>query len=137
MQRRSFLKILTSLLGLAALGTLIYPLFRFLLPVEAASRVKKVEIPKSQVPLGGFKDIMIGATPAIIINSKDKGFLVLSRVCTHLGCLVKYYPERQVFICPCHAGTFDLEGNVISGPPPKPLPKFSVRVEGNNVVIGA
>ncbi|MCL4501730.1 MAG: Rieske (2Fe-2S) protein [Deltaproteobacteria bacterium] len=80
---------------------------------------------------------MIGTTPAIIVNAKGKGFLAFSRVCTHLGCLVKYYPEQQVFICPCHAGTFDLQGNVISGPPPKPLPKYSVRVEGDNLVIRA
>ena len=137
MQRRSFLKLLTSILGLTALGAFIYPLFRFLLPVEAVSRVRTVDIPKSDVPVGTAKDLMIGVTPAIVINTSSKGFLAFSKVCTHLGCLVKYDSERQVFICPCHAGIFDLEGNVISGPPPKPLPRFSVRVEGNNLVIGA
>lgn len=136
MQRRSFLKLLASILGLSALGAFLYPLFRFLLPVEAAYKVKKVEIPKSDVPLGAAYDVMIGATPAIVVNT-SKGFLAFSRICTHLGCLVKYNPERHEFICPCHAGTFDLEGNVVSGPPPKPLPKFTVRVEGNNLVIGA
>ncbi len=137
MQRRSFLKLLTSILGLTALGAFIYPLFRFLLPVEAALKATKVEIPKSDLPPGAFKDVMIGTTPAIIVNVKDKGFLAFSRVCTHLGCLVKYDPDRHEFICPCHAGRFDLEGNVLSGPPPKPLLKFSVRVESNNLVIGA
>ena len=137
MQRRSFLKLLTSILGLTALGAFLYPLFRFLLPVEAASRVRTVDIPKSDVPVGTAKDLMIGVTPAIVVNTSSKGFLAFSKVCTHLGCLVKYDSERQVFICPCHAGIFDLEGNVISGPPPKPLPRFSVRVEGNNLVIGA
>ena len=137
MQRRSFLKLLISILGLTALGAFIYPLFRFLLPVEAASRVRTVDIPKSDVPVGTAKDLMIGVTPAIVVNTSSKGFLAFSKVCTHLGCLVKYDSERQVFICPCHAGIFDLEGNVISGPPPKPLPRFSVRVEGNNLVIGA
>ncbi len=137
MQRRNFLKVVTSILGLGALGAFAYPVFRFLLPVEGAARAQKIEIPKAEIPLGGTKDVMIGATPAIIINTKDKGVLAFSRVCTHLGCLVKYDPQRQIFICPCHAGMFDLEGKVISGPPPKPLPKFSVRVEGNNLVIGA
>ena len=137
MQRRGFLKLLTSILGLTALGAFIYPLFRFLLPVEAVSRVRTVDIPKSDVPVGTAKDLMIGVTPAIVINTSSKGFLAFSKVCTHLGCLVKYDSERQVFICPCHAGIFDLEGNVISGPPPKPLPRFSVRVEGNNLAIGA
>jgi cytochrome b6-f complex iron-sulfur subunit len=137
MKRRSFLKLLTSLLGLGALGVFIYPLFRFLLPVESGAKARTIEIAKSELPVGATKDVMIGTTPAIVINTRGKGFLAFSRVCTHLGCLVRYDQERQVFICPCHAGTFDLEGNVISGPPPKPLPKFSVQVEGNNLVIGA
>ncbi len=137
MQRRSFLKLLASLLGLTALGAFVYPLFRFLLPVESEARISTVKVPKVEVPIGGFKDVMIGTTPAIIINAKDKGFLAFSKVCSHLGCLVKYYPDRQIFICPCHAGAFDLQGNVISGPPPRPLPKYSIRVEGNNLVIGA
>ena len=137
MKRRSFLKLLTSLLSLSALGAFLYPLFRFLLPVETGARVRAIEVPKSELPIGGTKDLMIGVTPTILVNTKDKGFLAFSKVCTHLGCLVKYDKERQVFICPCHAGIFDLEGKVVSGPPPKPLSKFSVRVEGNNLVIGA
>jgi cytochrome b6-f complex iron-sulfur subunit len=137
MKRRSFLKLLTSLLGLSALGAFLYPLFRFLLPVETGARVRAIEVPKSELPIGGTKDLMIGVTPTILVNTKDKGFLAFSKVCTHLGCLVKYDKERQVFICPCHAGIFDLEGKVVSGPPPKPLSKFSVRVEGNNLVIRA
>jgi cytochrome b6-f complex iron-sulfur subunit len=137
MKRRGFLKLLTSLLGLSALGAFIYPLFRFLLPVETAARFKQLEVPASLVPLGGFKDLLIGETPAIIVHTQGKGFIALSRVCTHLGCLVKYSPEKQLFICPCHGGTFDLEGNVTSGPPPRPLPKYAVKVVGTNLVIGA
>ena len=137
MQRRSFLKLLASLLGATALGAFVYPLFRFLLPVETAARFKSLEVPESAVPLDGFKDLLIGETPAIIVHTKEKGFIALSRVCTHLGCLVNYYPEKQLFICPCHAGVYDLEGNVVSGPPPRPLPKYSVRVVGTNLVIGA
>ena len=136
MKRRSFLKLLTSLLGLSALGAFIYPLFRFLLPLEIAARARAVTIPKKEIPINTTKDVMIGQTPAIILNIRDKGFLAFSRVCTHLGCLVKYHPDKEVFICPCHAGVFDLEGNVVSGPPPKPLPKFAVKVEGDNLVIG-
>jgi cytochrome b6-f complex iron-sulfur subunit len=136
MKRRSFLKLLTSILGLTALGAFTYPLFRFLLPVESAVKAKSIILPKSDLPVDATKDMMIGPTPVIIINTKDKGLIAFSKVCTHLGCLVKYDRQRQLFICPCHAGIFDLEGKVISGPPPKPLQKFAVRVEGDNIVIG-
>jgi cytochrome b6-f complex iron-sulfur subunit len=136
MKRRSFLTILTTALGLGALGSFAYPLFRFLLPIESAVQAQSITVPMSQIPVNTAKDLMIGLTPAIILHTRDKGFLAFSKVCTHLGCLVKYDKDRQIFICPCHAGTFDLEGNVISGPPPKPLQKFAVKVVGENLVIG-
>ncbi len=136
MNRRSFLKLLTTALGASALGSFAYPLFRFLLPIKSAVKLKSIILPKSEIPVNTTKDLMVGLTPAIILNTRDKGFLAFSKVCTHLGCLVKYDKDRQLFICPCHAGMFDLEGNVVSGPPPKPLPKFAVKVEGDNIVIG-
>lgn len=136
MNRRGFLKFLTSILGLSAAGAFAYPLFRFLLPIESGIKAKKLIIPKSDIPVNTTKDLMIGPSPGIIINMKDKGFLAFSKVCTHLGCLVKFDKDRQLFICPCHAGVFDLEGNVVSGPPPQPLQKFAVKVEGDNIVIG-
>jgi len=136
MQRRGFLKLLASILGLSALGAFVYPLFRFLLPVEAALAAKTLSIPKGEVPVNTTKDLMFGATPIIVLNLPDKGYLAFSKVCTHLGCLVKFDKERQEFICPCHAGTFNLEGDVVSGPPPAPLRKCTGRMKGDNLVIG-
>jgi cytochrome b6-f complex iron-sulfur subunit len=136
MQRRGFLKLLTSILGLSALGAFAYPLFRFLLPVEAALAPKNLSIPIGEVPVNSTKDLLFGETPIIVLDIPDKGYLAFSRVCTHLGCLVKFDKERQEFICPCHAGTFDLDGNVVSGPPPRPLRKFAVSVADDNLVIG-
>jgi len=136
MERRGFLRLLASILGLSAVGAFVYPLFRYLLPVEAALGPKNLSIPKAEVPVNATKDLLLGATPIIVLDIPDKGYLAFSRVCTHLGCLVKFDKERQEFICPCHAGIYDLDGNVVSGPPPKPLRKFTVRVEGDNLVIG-
>ncbi len=135
MQRRSFLKILTSLLGLTALGTLIYPLCRFLAPVASSTGIKTVVIPQAEVPVGATKNLLVGETPSIIIH-KTTGYIVLSRVCTHLGCLVNYNASQQLLICPCHNGTYDLDGNVVSGPPPRPLEKFPFKIDGINIKIG-
>lgn len=55
-------------------------------------------------------------------------FLVLSAVCTHLGCNVRWRPEASRFACPCHAGFYDVNGGVISGPPPRPLRRLETRV---------
>lgn len=55
-------------------------------------------------------------------------FLALSAVCTHLGCNVRWRPETSRFACPCHAGFYDAAGEVISGPPPRPLRRLETRV---------
>jgi cytochrome b6-f complex iron-sulfur subunit len=135
MQRRSFLKILTSILGLSALGALAYPLFRFLVFIKIPRQRTAVVIPRGKLPLGAAQDLLVGETPAIIIH-KATGYIALSRVCTHLGCLVNYDEFRQLLICPCHNGTYDLDGNVISGPPPRPLERLPFKIAGNNIEIG-
>lgn len=136
MKRRSFLKFLTFVLGTTAVGSFAYPLVRFLAPPQAKARGGQVSINKSDVPLGEGKEIVLGDIPAIIVNVRGMGYIALSRVCTHLGCLVEYNKEDNKFICPCHAGTFNVEGNVISGPPPKPLSKLPLTVQGDNIIIG-
>ena len=55
-------------------------------------------------------------------------FQALSAVCTHLGCNVRWRPEDSKFACPCHEGFYDANGDVISGPPPRPLRRLETRV---------
>jgi len=136
MKRRNFLKLLTFTLGTTAVGSVAYPLARFLAPPQLKDKGGQVSIKKSDIALGEGKEILYGGTPAVVVNVKGMGYLALSRVCTHLGCLVEYSREDNKFICPCHAGTFSIEGNVLSGPPPKPLEKLPLTVQGDNIIIG-
>jgi cytochrome b6-f complex iron-sulfur subunit len=137
MKRRRFIKILVAFLGSITLLSFVYSLVKFLaaLPSRTAE-AKKLVLRKSDIPSGEAKNFLYRNTPAVIINRPDKGFIALSRVCTHLGCLVDYRHSQQRMICPCHAGNFDLEGNVMSGPPPKSLTTIPFRIEGENIVIG-
>ncbi len=59
-----------------------------------------------------------------------------SSVCTHLGCLVNWDNNKKEFICPCHAGKYDMNGNVIAGPPPKPLTRLPLKIEDGKVYVG-
>jgi len=137
MDRRRFLRLLLSFFSFAALAAFAYPAIRFLLHgVRVKEEPEKLVLAKAEVIQEKIKEIVFNNTPAIIIYTKDNGIIALSRVCTHLGCLVSYDRDRDILICPCHVGIYDLEGNVISGPPPKPLQKFPLRIEGGNVVIG-
>jgi cytochrome b6-f complex iron-sulfur subunit len=136
LERRRFLGILLTALGSTAIASFAYPLLRFVAPPLAKSSIQKLTIRKDDISAGEAKEIVLGNTPAIIINVTGKGYIVLSRICTHLGCLVQYDKGEQKLVCPCHAGFFDLEGHVISGPPPKPLQTIPLSVEGGNIIIG-
>ncbi|MBI5204198.1 MAG: Rieske (2Fe-2S) protein [Nitrospirae bacterium] len=136
MNRRRFLISLLGLLGTTVLVSFVYPLARFLAPPGGEAKGKKVVIKRSEIPAGSAKDIVVDNIPSIVINVPDRGFIALSRVCTHLGCLVEYDKIKKRLLCPCHAGIYDLEGKVVSGPPPKPLQKFVLMVAGEDIVIG-
>jgi cytochrome b6-f complex iron-sulfur subunit len=137
MKRRRFLQILLAFLGSITFLTFAYSFLKFLtsLPSKSAD-LKKLVIRKSDVPSGEAKNIIYQNTPAVIINRPDKGYIAFSRTCTHLGCLVEYSKSNLRFICPCHAGIYDLDGNVVSGPPPKPLTAIPLKIEGETIIIG-
>jgi cytochrome b6-f complex iron-sulfur subunit len=135
MKRRRFLSVVVAVLGTAAFGSFAYPLARFLAPPSRESRDKQLQIKKSDIRSGDAKEIVFNGKPMLIINRPEKGYVAFSRVCTHLGCLIEYDKGRRRLVCPCHAGTFDLEGNVLSGPPPRPLSAVSLRVEGEFIIL--
>jgi len=77
------------------------------------------------VPLGQFYLACLG----------DGSFLALSRTCTHLGCSVPWDEEKNQFVCPCHGSTFDLTGEVLTAPAPRPLDTYPVRIENGIVKV--
>ena len=134
--RRKFLKMMLAALGLTAFGSIAYPLVRFLSDTRGEPKVKQLSFKKMEIPIGDARDIVFNGTPVIIINRPDNGYVALSRVCTHLGCLVDYDKSKKRLLCPCHAGIYDLDGSVVSGLPTRPLPEFALKIKGENVVIG-
>jgi cytochrome b6-f complex iron-sulfur subunit len=135
MKRRSFLGVVLGVLASTAVGAVVYPLIRFVTP-SSATGAQKVSLKKDTIQAGGAEETVVNNVPVIVINRPGKGFIALSRVCTHLGCLVQYDRETGRLLCPCHAGLFDAEGKVLSGPPTRALSKVPVRVEGDHLLIG-
>lgn len=64
-----------------------------------------------------------------------EGFVAFDPQCTHLGCATRWDEATRLFLCPCHGGGYDLEGRVVMGPPPRPLRRLEVRVEGSELYI--
>ena len=63
------------------------------------------------------------------------GLSALSTTCTHLGCGVSWDAEKKVFICPCHGGSYAPDGSVLSGPPPRPLERLEVSLDGGRLRV--
>jgi Rieske Fe-S protein len=73
--------------------------------------------------------------PGLIFNSA-LGLAAIDAVCTHSGCTVEWTNNmKSPLRCPCHESTFTLQGEVVSGPAPKPLPTFSVQKQGSNLLL--
>ncbi len=137
--RREFLNFGKKLLVVTGLAAVAAPIVAFFYPT------KLEEIPSEPVAAGSIEDIPInssktirfGRYPALIVNIPE-GLRAYSAVCTHFACIVKWDPELQQIVCPCHEGYFDArDGSVISGPPPTPLEKLTIEVVEDQVYIGA
>ncbi len=72
---------------------------------------------------------------AILIRTETGEFHAYGQQCTHLACPVYYQRQRKRLECPCHEGAFDAAtGNVLYGPPPRPLDVIEVEVRNGEVV---
>jgi len=66
----------------------------------------------------------------------EKRLIAFSPVCTHLGCYVNWDNNRKEFLCPCHGGRYNREGQVIAGPPPKSLTRLPHKIEAGKIYLG-
>lgn len=70
-----------------------------------------------------------------VLRRNESEVRVFSDICTHLGCRVTWHPDQEHYISPCHDGHFDILGNVVSGPPPRPLDEFVTKMEGGELFV--
>lgn len=135
-RRRGFLGLMLGGIG-AALGAMFaWPVLRYLSPRSGGGAEAKVRVARDKVPVGGAFLLEFRGRPAVLLQPKPGDFIALSAVCTHLGCIVKWQKAQREFLCPCHGGRFSSAGEVLGGPPPKPLESFKVALEGDDIVIG-
>ncbi|OGN92002.1 MAG: hypothetical protein A2Y88_04365 [Chloroflexi bacterium RBG_13_48_10] len=70
-----------------------------------------------------------------VLSTDGRTFIAMSNICTHLGCHIRWIAEQKQFFCPCHNGVFDNAGNVVAGPPPRPLDRYDVKVEDGQLFV--
>lgn len=74
------------------------------------------------------------AMPVLVSRTGDE-ITCFNASCTHAGCIVKWDAQSGRFRCACHGGMFDREGNVLAGPPPRPLDKYNFKVDSGHLLI--
>ncbi|MEJ2077613.1 MAG: ubiquinol-cytochrome c reductase iron-sulfur subunit [Acidobacteriota bacterium] len=141
--RRQFFKYLVNSIAAAIGVALGVPLLGFFI-LPAFKRPKLVwkecgpvdGFPKGTVSLAHLKSLEKrywpedwGEEAAWVYRDNEGTFVVYNMHCTHVGCPIRWSAPAHRFFCPCHGGVFDENGNVVAGPPPRPLDRYLVKVE--------
>lgn len=146
-ERRRFFGKLGVICGSIAGLIVAIPAVSFLLglrkvPQRWRSLGRVNSFPMGQTTLVSFLDPsplpwagVTAKTAAWLRREADQEFIAFSINCTHLGCPVRWLPEADLFMCPCHGGVYYSNGTVAAGPPPKPLPRYPVRIQDGQVEI--
>jgi len=85
---------------------------------------------------GELPSLLENGSPGSLSTSEIEELMqqlnVMSNHCAHLGCPVRWFPDRSEMLCPCHGGIYDINGGLLAGPPPQDLFKyaFEIREDG-------
>jgi len=148
--RRDFVKLTTAVLG-SIMGAVIgIPVIGYL--IDPALKQRETDV---WIPLGTLEKYEIGKPTlftftrtkvngwektvtsygVFIIPTSAQDVSVVSNQCTHLSCRVNWDEATQSYICPCHDATFGLTGEVLTGPPPRPLDMYETKVEDGELFL--
>lgn len=135
--RRNFLDILLGTSALATLGAIVYPIVRFMAPpqIVESSENSVVAAKLKEVPPNSGKIFKFGNKPGILVRTAGGELKAFSATCTHLDCIVQYRQDTKQIWCACHNGQYNLSGENIGGPPPRPLEEFQVNTRGDDIVV--
>ena len=145
MERRSFLGLLLTSIGGAIGVALAIPLVRFAtFPLRTSAgkvswsdvgKIEEFQSPNAPVAhtvdiqtLEGWRSSVVQNNVYVVPNGSGS-LKVLSSVCPHLGCAVRWVAKQDRFICPCHGGTFTRSGERVSGPPLRAMDELESKVE--------
>jgi Rieske Fe-S protein len=125
---------------IAGAGGVIASILAYLFPresVRSSLGPRRVRVGRAaDIPAGTGRLVLVDEEPVWILNLA-RGFVGVSAFCTHKSCVIKWEESRRLFDCPCHDGRFDERGNVVSGPPRRPLTHFRVALVGDDIYVSA
>jgi Rieske Fe-S protein len=118
-------------------ASVLYPLARYVSPpdVPEAQTDRVVAGKDTDLKPNEGKVFRFGSKPGLLVRTAEGEYRAFSATCTHLNCTVQYRGDLRQIWCACHNGTFDLNGQNVSGPPPRPLEAFKVNVANGEIVV--
>lgn len=135
--RRRFLDALLAVGFVSTAAAIAYPVALYLVPPESGEAATNSAVAGKAAALKPNSGAIFpfGSKPAIVVRSADGQLSAFSAVCTHLECTVQFKADTSQIWCACHNGLYDLAGNVVSGPPPRNLERFTVNLRGDDIVV--
>jgi cytochrome b6-f complex iron-sulfur subunit len=136
--RRAFLDLLLGASVLGWVAAMAYPIIRYLKPLPQTGASGPTHLTRdeaSKLEQKRFVIVPVSGQRVIVLQTPDQQLLAFSAKCTHEGCTITYQPGQSVLWCPCHDGRFDLNGRVLSGPPPQPLLKYAARRQPDGGIV--
>ena len=123
-------------IGAAAIviGELIGGTFAFLWPRRKGPKVETVFIAGKVADFKVGEIVPFRKEKAFILRT-GQGFLAISAICPHLHCIVNWNELLKKFECPCHGAKFNPNGEVLEGPPPRPLDLYKLQIVEGKLVI--
>lgn len=122
-----------AVVGAAIVG----PLAVYLGTPPARAPLADVAVAKAEtIPIDGSRSRVLDGEEILIIRTAPDRFHAFSGLCTHSRvCSLGWDPKSHRIVCPCHRGAFDLQGNVVAGPPPRPLPRREIVVRDGTLYV--
>lgn len=102
--------------------------------VSSVPENKPTELVFQKKRVDGWKTTYERSTAWVVRTGTE--LVAFAPQCTHLGCGYHWNEERRQFVCPCHDSRFSIDGDVASGPAPRPLDRYEVRIEGERLWLG-
>jgi Rieske Fe-S protein len=139
--RRTFVQAAVAVGGTGAVASIAWPIGRYLQPAPDSI---SMDTPPTDVCAdaelapGQMRLARVGQIPVIVARRHDSILVAWSALCSHLGCTVRFRPERDDLHCACHGAIFDAAtGSRRSGPAWAPLARINVEVRHGRVVAWA
>jgi Rieske Fe-S protein len=130
--RRTFLDAVLALGFVSTAIAVLYPVARFLVPPATGEPATASAVAANAADIKPNTGVLFrfGSKPGLLLRTPDNELRAFNAVCTHLDCTVQYKQDTSQIWCACHNGIYDLAGNVVSGPPPRALERFDVKLRG-------